>query len=62
MKINVYVYKEEDLTVEYFYQKKWLMSFISDLGYFGGGTSMDEDDRKCLQRLINIQLLIKARS
>lgn len=35
---EVYVYKKEDLTAEYLYHKKQKMGFISDLGYFGGGT------------------------
>lgn len=32
----LYVYKEEDLSQEELYQKKWLVSFIKDLGYLEG--------------------------
>lgn len=45
---NVYVYKEGDLSDEDLYQKKQLMSFIGDLGYFEGNFPMEEVDRKCL--------------
>lgn len=59
---NICVYKHEDLIAEDFYLKKRLMSFINDLSYFGGGTLIHEVGRKHLQRLIDIQLLIEARS
>lgn len=57
---NVYVYKEENFTTKYLYQNKQVMSFISNHVYFGGGTPMDEVDPKCLQRYIDIQLLMEA--
>lgn len=38
------------------------MSFTNDLGYFEGETPMDDADRKCLQRLINFELLMESRS
>lgn len=38
------------------------MSFISNMGYFGGGTPMGEVDRRCLESLIDIQLLMEAHS
>lgn len=45
---GMYVYKETDLTTEYFYHKKWQMNFIIDLGYFEGGVPLEEAGRKCL--------------
>lgn len=54
MENEVYLYKKEDLTTKYFYHNKWLMSFISNLGYLGGGVPSDEADRKCLQYLIDV--------
>lgn len=45
---NVYAYKEKDLLYEAMYQKKRLMNFISDLGYFGGVTYMEEANWKHL--------------
>lgn len=59
---EVYVYKDNDLTIEDLYQKKRLMSFFIDLGYFRGGTPTEETDQKCLQRIINVQLLMETRS
>lgn len=59
---NVYAYKEKDLLYEAMYQKKRLMNFISDLGYFGGVTYMEEANWKHLYRLIDDQLVIEARS
>lgn len=39
---------------------KWLISLISDLGYFGGGNPVGEVGPKHVQRLINVQLLTKV--
>lgn len=48
MENGMYVYKEDDLSTEDFYQKKRLMSFINDLCYLIGGIPSKEADRKRL--------------
>lgn len=42
------------------YQKKQMMSLIRDLGYFAGIVPSEEADRKHLQHLVDIQLLVEA--
>lgn len=59
---NVYVYKDEDLITDELYQNKLLMSFIRDLGCFGGGTAIYEVNQNFLQYLVNVQLLMEPRS
>lgn len=43
-------------------QKAWFMKFINNLGYLWWGTLVDEVEKKHLQCLIDIWLLIGARS
>lgn len=57
---RVYVYKEEYISSENLYQKKQMMNFINDLGYFGGGVPSEEADQKHLKCLIDTQLLVEA--
>lgn len=45
MGYGIYVYWHEDLSQEDLYQKKWLMGFINDLSYHGGGIPQDEVER-----------------
>ena len=59
---RLYLYSEKELPNEAQYQKGRLMKFINNLGYIGGGILMEEVDKKCLKRIFNVQLLIRARS
>lgn len=59
---RLYVYSEKELPNEAQHQKGRLMKFINNLGYIGGGISVEEVDKKRLKRLFNVQLLIRARS
>lgn len=43
---NMYVYQENDITTEALYLKKKLVAFIKDLGYFRGGTPVEEFEKK----------------
>lgn len=56
------MYNENDLSGEAWYQKGRLVKFINNLGYIEGVTPMEEVDKKQLNRLIGVQLLIRARS
>lgn len=55
---HLYVYKKKELFDEARYQKPRLIKFINNLGYLGEGTHVEEIKNKCLQRLINVQLMI----
>lgn len=52
------MYNKRDISSEEKYQKAHLMKCISNMGYFGGVTFVEEVKKKCLQRLIEVRLLI----
>lgn len=62
MKNGIYVYKEEGVSYKESYQNKILVDFVNLLGYLGGAVPSAETDKKRLKRLIDVSLLIRARS
>lgn len=54
---HLYIYKEWDLP-----NKARQVKFINNLGHLRGGTPIKEADKRGLQHLIDVQLLIGTRS
>lgn len=59
---NVYVYKEGDIFGNVLYQKKKLMSFISNLGYIWVDMPADEVEHMCLSHLIRVRFPMEVQS
>lgn len=57
-----YIYKESEILIEDSFQKKKLMNFVGLLGYTRGLAPLDEDDKKCLECLIDVSLLVGSGS
>lgn len=55
---HLYIYKEWDLPNKARYQKARQVKFINNLGHLRGGTPIKEVDKRGLQHLIDVQLLI----
>lgn len=62
MENDTYVFKEGDFSDEHSYQNKRLVGFVNSLIYLASGVPSVEADKKHLSRLIDIPLLIEARS
>lgn len=57
---DTYIYKDEDLSQEYLYQKIMLVGSIISLSHLGGGIPSEEADKKFLRFLIDVQLLLET--
>lgn len=55
-----YVYKEDDMSWEELYLKKWFLTYFNVLGYVEGVILQDEASRKILKRLIEAYMLMDA--
>lgn len=59
---NFFTCNEKELLEEAQYQKDQLVKFINNTGYIRRVTHVTEVNKKHLKRMINILLLVKARS
>lgn len=57
-----YIYKESEILIEDSFPKKKLMDFVGLLGYTRGLAPLDEDDKKFLECLIDVSLLVGSGS